>query len=131
MRGTMEAPAWLLWLAVTVWIAGFDLLYACQDVEFDRREGLHSVPARFGIAAALRAARVCHVLTALALGAVGWTLGLGLFYWIGWLVVAGLLVYEHSLVSATDLSKLDMAFFNVNGYISVITFVAAVAGLWY
>jgi 4-hydroxybenzoate polyprenyltransferase len=131
VRGTMEAPAWLLWLAVTVWIAGFDLLYACQDVEFDRREGLHSVPARFGIAAALRAARVCHVLTALALGAVGWTLGLGLFYWIGWLVVAGLLVYEHSLVSATDLSKLDMAFFNVNGYISVITFVAAVAGLWY
>jgi 4-hydroxybenzoate polyprenyltransferase len=71
------------------------------------------------------------VLTALALGAVGWTLGLGLFYWIGWLVVAGLLFYEHSLVSATDLSKLDMAFFNVNGYISVITFVAAVAGLWY
>jgi 4-hydroxybenzoate polyprenyltransferase len=131
VRGTMEAPAWLLWLAVTVWIAGFDLLYACQDVEFDRREGLHSVPARFGIAAALRAARVSHVLTGLALAAAGWTLGLGVLYWIGWLVVVGLLVYEHTLVSATDLSRLDMAFFNVNGYISVITFVAAVAGLWY
>jgi 4-hydroxybenzoate polyprenyltransferase len=127
----MEGPAWLLWLAVTVWIAGFDLLYACQDVEFDRREGLHSVPARFGIPAALQAARVCHVLTSLALAAVGWSLGLGVLYWIGWLVVSGLLVYEHSLVSATDLSKLDMAFFNVNGYISVITFVAAVLGLWY
>ena len=127
----MEPPAWLLWLAVTVWIAGFDLLYACQDVEFDRREGLHSVPARFGIAAALRAARVSHVLTALALAAAGWSLGLGVLYWVGWLVVVGLLVYEHSLVSATDLSRLDMAFFNVNGYISVITFVAAVAGLWY
>jgi 4-hydroxybenzoate polyprenyltransferase len=131
VRGTMEAPAWLLWLAVTVWIAGFDLLYACQDVEFDRREGLHSVPARFGIATALRAARASHVATALALAAAGWTLGLGVLYWVGWLVVVGLLVYEHSLVSATDLSRLDMAFFNVNGYISVITFVAAVAGLWY
>ena len=72
-----------------------------------------------------------HVLTALALAAAGWSLGLGVLYWVGWLVVVGLLVYEHSLVSATDLSRLDMAFFNVNGYISVITFVAAVAGLWY
>jgi 4-hydroxybenzoate polyprenyltransferase len=130
VRGTMEVPAWLLWLAVTVWIAGFDLLYACQDVEFDRREGLQAVPARFGIPAALAAARVSHALTAAALAAVGWSLGLGLAYWAGWLVVAGLLVYEHSLVSADDLSRLDVAFFNVNGYISVITFVAAVAGLW-
>ena len=130
VRGRMELPAWLLWAAVTVWIAGFDLLYACQDVEVDRREGLHSVPARFGIAAALSAARLCHVLTALALAAVGWATGLGWAYWIGWLVVVGLLGYEHSLVSADDLSRLDMAFFNVNGYISVITFVAAVAGLW-
>jgi 4-hydroxybenzoate polyprenyltransferase len=131
VRGRMEPPAWLLWFAVTVWIAGFDLLYACQDVEFDRRERLHAVPARFGIPAALRLARLCHALTAAALAAVGWTLGLGVAYWIGWLAVVGLLVYEHSLVSADDLSRLDMAFFNVNGYISVITFVAAVAGLWY
>jgi 4-hydroxybenzoate polyprenyltransferase len=131
VRGQMELPAWLLWLAVTVWIAGFDLLYACQDVEFDRRERLHAVPARFGIPTALRLARICHALTAAALAAVGWTLGLGLAYWIGWVVVVGLLVYEHSLVSADDLSRLDMAFFNVNGYISVITFVAALAGLWF
>jgi 4-hydroxybenzoate polyprenyltransferase len=89
------------------------------------------VPARFGIAAALRTARACHALTALALAATGWALGLGVLYWIGWLVVVGLLVYDHSLVSSDDLSRLDMAFFNVNGYISVITFVAAVAGLWY
>ena len=131
VRGTMEAPAWLLWLAVTVWIAGFDLLYACQDVEFDRRAGLHAVPARFGIPAALALARASHVLTALALAAVGVTMHLGFAYWAGWLVVTGLLVYEHSLVSADDLSRLDLAFFNVNGYISVITFVAAVAGLWF
>jgi 4-hydroxybenzoate polyprenyltransferase len=131
VRGTLEPPAWLLWLAVTVWIAGFDLLYACQDVEFDRREGLHAVPARFGVPAALRLARVCHALTAVALAAVGASLGLGIAYWLGWLIVVGLLAYEHSLVSADDLSRLDLAFFNVNGYISVITFVAAVAGLWF
>ena len=131
VRGRMELPAWLLWLAVTVWIAGFDLLYACQDAEFDRRERLHAVPARFGVAAALRAARACHALTALSLAAVGWALTLGVAYWVGWVVVLALLTYEHSLVSADDLSRLDVAFFNVNGYISVITFVAAVAGLWF
>lgn len=131
VRGTMELPAWLLWLAVTVWIAGFDLLYACQDTEFDRRERLHAVPARFGIPAALRLARLSHALTAAALAAVGWVLSLGAAYWLGWLVVVGLLAYEHSLISDDDLSRLDVAFFNVNGYISVITLVAAVAGLWF
>jgi 4-hydroxybenzoate polyprenyltransferase len=131
VRGRMDGPAWLLWLAVTVWVAGFDLLYACQDVEVDRRQGLHAVPARFGIAAALRAARASHALTALSLAAVGWATGLGILYWLGWLVVVALLGYEHSLVSADDLSALDVAFFNVNGYISVITLLAALGGLWF
>ncbi|MBI2544906.1 MAG: UbiA family prenyltransferase [Candidatus Rokubacteria bacterium] len=130
VRGRLDPPALLLWLAVTVWIAGFDLLYACQDVEFDRAERLHSFPARFGIAAALNAARVCHVLTVLALATVGWALPLGWGYWAGVAAVAGLLIYEHSLVSPTDLSRLDVAFFNVNGYIAVIVFLSAVAGLW-
>lgn len=130
VRASFELPAFLLWFAVTVWIAGFDLLYACQDVEFDRAEGLHSVPARFGVPAALALARACHGLTALALAGVGVAMGLGWLYWVGWLVVAGLLVYEHRLVSPTDLSRLDIAFFNVNGYIAVIVFVATVAGLW-
>jgi 4-hydroxybenzoate polyprenyltransferase len=121
----------VLWFALTVWIAGFDLIYACQDVEFDRAHGLHSVPARFGMVAALWIARLNHLLTAAALALLGALTGLGPLYWLGWLVVAALLIYEHSLVSARDLSRLDMAFFNVNGYISVITFVAAVAGLWY
>jgi 4-hydroxybenzoate polyprenyltransferase len=130
VREAFELPAFSLWFAVTVWIAGFDLIYACQDVEFDRTEGLHSVPARFGIPAALALARVCHILTALALAAVGSAMGLGWGYWIGWLAVIGLLVYEHTLVSPTDLSRLDVAFFNVNGYIALIVFVATVAGLW-
>ncbi len=130
VREAFELPAFLVWFAVTVWIAGFDLIYACQDVEFDRAEGLHSVPARFGIPAALALARGCHALTALALAAVGAVMGLGWAYWVGWLVVAGLLVYEHRLVSPTDLSRLNVAFFNVNGYIAVIVFAATVAGLW-
>jgi 4-hydroxybenzoate polyprenyltransferase len=131
VRERFDAPALVLWFALTVWIAGFDLIYACQDVDFDRAHGLHSVPARFGIPAALRLARLDHALTAAALALLGVLTGLGVVYWLGWLIVVALLAYEHSLVSAQDLSRLDMAFFNVNGYISVITFVAAVAGLWY
>ncbi len=131
VREAFDLPAFLLWFTVTVWIAGFDLLYACQDVEFDRAERLHSFPARFGIAAALSAARVCHVLTVLALAALAFTLPLGWGYWVGWTAVVGLLIYEHSLVSPTDLSRLDLAFFNVNGYISVIVFISALVGLWH
>jgi len=130
VRGSVDAPALVLWFALTVWIAGFDLLYACQDVEFDRANGLHSVPARFGIPAALALARINHVLTAAALAMLGVLTGLGLIFWLGWLVVVGLLAYEHSLVSARDLSRLDMAFFNVNGYIAVVVLVATVGGLW-
>ena len=130
VREAFDPPAFILWFTVTVWIAGFDLLYACQDVKFDRAERIHSFPARFGIAAALGAARACHVLTVLALAALLWALPLGWGYWVGVAAVAGLLIYEHSLVSATDLSRLDVAFFNVNGYIAVIIFLSAVAGLW-
>ncbi|MHB0876140.1 MAG: UbiA-like polyprenyltransferase [Anaerolineae bacterium] len=129
VTGRFEAPLWLLWFAVAVWIAGFDIIYACQDVEFDRREGLHSVPARFGIENALLVARVCHGLTAAALAALGLVMGLGALYWVGWLVTVALLVREHTLVRPGDLSKLGVAFFNVNGYISIIVFVAALADL--
>ena len=130
VRGAFEAPAFLLWFALTVWIAGFDLIYACQDVEVDRAQGLHSVPARFGVPAALAAARLNHALTAVALALLGWLTGLGLLYWLGWVAVVGLLVYEHSLVSPRDLSRLDLAFFNVNGYIALIVLASVVGGLW-
>jgi len=131
VRGSIDASvAPVLWLAAAVltWVAGFDLIYACQDVEFDRRTGLHSVPARFGIPAALATARACHVLTIAAFALLGWMMGLGWLYWLGVAVVAGLLVYEHSLVSPGDLSRLDVAFFNVNGYIAVILFLSVIAG---
>jgi 4-hydroxybenzoate polyprenyltransferase len=128
VRAAFDPPVYVLWLALTVWIAGFDLIYACQDVEFDRRHGLHSMPARFGIPAALTTARGCHLLTVAAFVALGWMMGLGVLYWAGVLVVAALLVYEHSLVSPADLSRLDVAFFNVNGYIAVILFFAVIGG---
>jgi 4-hydroxybenzoate polyprenyltransferase len=128
VRGAFAPPVYVLWFALTVWIAGFDLIYACQDVEFDRAHRLHSVPARFGIPAALTTARVCHVLTIAAFALLGWMMGLGWLYWLGVAVVAGLLVYEHSLVSPGDLSRLDVAFFNVNGYIAVILFLSVIAG---
>jgi len=130
VRPVLEGPALVLWFALTVWIAGFDLIYACQDVDVDRAQGLHSVPARFGVAAALTVARVNHVLTALALALLGWLTGLGWPYWVGWAAVVALLAWEHSLVSPGDLSRLDMAFFNVNGYIAVIVLAAVVAALW-
>ena len=142
VRGQFDAPAFVLWFALTVWIAGFDLIYACQDVDVDRAQGLHSVPARFGVAAALATARVSHALTAAALALarvnhlltvaalalLGRMVALGPLYWIGWAAVVLLFVYEHSLVSPRDLSRLDVAFFNVNGYIALILFAAVLGG---
>ena len=130
VTGTLDPPAILLGLAVLFWIAGFDLIYACQDVEVDRRDGLYSIPACFGIPFALRLARFCHVLTVLLLVAVGLLAGLGWPYGLGLMVVAALLVYEHSLVSPTDLSKVNLAFFTMNGYISIIAFLATALALW-
>jgi 4-hydroxybenzoate polyprenyltransferase len=130
VRAAVDLPAWLLWLAVTFWIAGFDLIYACQDTEFDRHEGLYSVPAHFGNAIALRVAQINHVLTIIALLAVGGTMKLGWVYWLGLMAVAGLLVYEHSLVSPTDLSRVNLAFFNINSYIAIIIFTATLAALY-
>lgn len=127
---TSDWPAWLLLIALTLWIGGFDLIYACQDVEFDRREKLHSIPARFGIAFALRLAQVCHLLTVALLAWVGVWFGLSWPYWIGLAAVAALFVWEHSLVKPDDLSKVDMAFFNVNGYISLTIFFATLVALF-
>ena len=125
-----DVPAWLLLAALTVWIGGFDLIYACQDVDFDRRAGLHSIPVRFGVAFALRLAQACHALTVMLLGAVGVWFGLGWPFWAGLAAIAALFVWEHSVVKPDDLSKVDMAFFNVNGYISLTIFVAAVLAVW-
>ena len=119
-----DLPAWLLLIAVTFWIGGFDLLYSCQDTEFDRAEKLYSIPARFGNGVALTLAKVSHVITILMLAGVGIIMGLSVIYWIGLVIVSALLVYEHSLVKPNDLSHIDLAFFNINGYISITIFVS-------
>lgn len=122
LRGDISWQIIVLGLAVLVWVAGFDIFYALQDVEFDREQGLHSIPARFGVAGAIRIARWLHLvmLGLLLLLLIG--TGLGWIYFVGVLVVAGLLGYEHLLVKPDDLSRLDAAFFNMNGYISVTIF---------
>ena len=129
ITGSFGLPAFVLWGAVAAWIAGFDLIYACQDVDVDRQEGLKSVPSRFGIAAALTLARINHVATVALLAWAGVLLGLGWPFWVGLAVAAALLVYENMIVKPNDLSRLDLAFFNINGYISVIVFVAAWLGV--
>jgi 4-hydroxybenzoate polyprenyltransferase len=124
-----DLPAWLLLTAVTLWIGGFDVIYACQDVSFDREHGLHSIPARFGLERGLLVARISHIATILVLITLGTTTGLSWPYWLGLVIIAGLLVYEHSLVSPTNLSRINVAFFNINGYISITLFVGTFAAV--
>jgi 4-hydroxybenzoate polyprenyltransferase len=122
VRGTLDSRILLLTAAVTFWVGGFDVLYSCQDYEFDRQTGLHSVPRYCGIAQALWIARLFHLLMLLLLVALVFAFGLGKLAGAGIVVVALLLVYEHSLVSADDLSRLNAAFFTMNGVISVLFF---------
>ncbi len=123
VRGSLDPRILLLTAAVTFWGAGFDVLYACQDYDFDRQSGLHSVPRHFGIRRALWIARAFHLLMLGLLCALVLAFGLGKIMFIGIAVVAALLIYEHLLVSPGDLSKLNAAFFTMNGVISVVFFV--------
>jgi 4-hydroxybenzoate polyprenyltransferase len=123
MRGSLDAR--ILWLtaAVTLWTAGFDIIYSCQDYDFDRSAGLFSIPKRLGIASALRVSRFLHLLMLICLLQLSAAFQLGVMALIGVLCVGALLVYEHSLVKATDLSRVDAAFFTVNGWVSMLFFV--------
>jgi 4-hydroxybenzoate polyprenyltransferase len=123
VRGTFDAEILPMTVAVIFWLAGFDTLYALQDIEFDKLYGLYSIPKRFGIKRALFFARIFHLVSYLLLLLTGLLFRFGTVYWLGMMIVAGLLIYEHSLVKEEDLSKLDIAFFNMNGYISLTVFV--------
>ena len=123
VAGRIDPPALVLGAAVLFWLLGFDVLYALQDIDFDRKVGLHSIPQRFGIGWSLWISRVSHIITMAALFWLYSLLSLGLYYLSGVLIALCLIVYEHSLVKENDLSKLNMAFFNMNGYISVTIFV--------
>jgi 4-hydroxybenzoate polyprenyltransferase len=120
IRGSLDARMLILCAAVTLWVGGFDVLYACQDVEFDRAAGLHSIPKKLGIAKALLFARAIHVMMVALLAWLAWSFHLAWPAWAGIAVVAALLAYEHSLVKPNDLSKMNAAFFTVNGYISLL-----------
>lgn len=122
IRGSLDWRMLILCAAVTLWVGGFDVLYACQDVEFDKAAGLYSIPKKFGIARALLIARGMHIAMIGLLMWLAWTFNLAWPAWVGIAAVAALLIYEHSLVKPDDLSKMNAAFFTVNGYISLLFF---------
>ncbi len=130
VTGQVELGAIILGLIVGLWIAGFDIIYATQDFEFDRQEKLHSVPANFGLERALNLARLTHVVVIFLLVVFHVGNNMGLAFLIGIIIAALMLIYEHSLVSAEDLSRVNVAFFNVNAMISIVLFVAVVLDLF-
>ena len=123
LRNSVSLSVLLLGAAVAFWVGGFDLIYACQDIDFDRRTGIHSVPQRFGVAAALYGSIASHVVMVALLAEVIRLERLGWFAIVGLILMAALLAYEHAIVTPSDLSRLNAAFFNVNGYISLLFFV--------
>ncbi|MFI1256006.1 menaquinone biosynthesis prenyltransferase MqnP [Streptomyces netropsis] len=129
ITGEWSWDAVILGLAVGVWIGGFDLIFGSQDVLADRAEGVKSVPARFGVPAALYGARACHVVTTGLLVWYALATDAGAFFWAGLAVVAGAFLYEHSIVKPHDLSRLNRAFFTVNGFIGIALFVCALLDL--
>lgn len=130
VAGEFGRVAWLLAAAVLCWVAGFDTVYACQDVEFDRASGLHSIPARYGLSGALNLARLFHLAALGLLTAVGVAAALHPVYWLGMAVIAGLVLWQHRLLHPEDLSKLGTAFFNANGTISVIYLAVVLVCVW-
>jgi 4-hydroxybenzoate polyprenyltransferase len=127
IRGS--APAWVLGAAVGLWIGGFDLIYATQDVEVDRRIGVHSVPARYGVRFALWASALTHLVTFALFVWFGALLGLGWLWWVGLVLTALAFGYEHAIVKPADLSRVNRAFFTANGFVGIVLFAFALADL--
>jgi 4-hydroxybenzoate polyprenyltransferase len=124
-----SGPAWLLGVAVGLWIGGFDIIYACQDVEVDRRIGVHSTPARFGVRTALHISTATHVVTFALFVWFGQMAGLGWLWWIGLALTAAAFAYQHVVVTPTDLSKVNRAFFTANGFVGIALFLFAMLDL--
>lgn len=129
VTGQFDLSAWLLYGTVALWIAGFDIIYATQDYEYDRDAGLHSIPARFGISGALWIARSLHVVTALGFVVLFWMTQLSWLYLFGALLSIALLFYQHWMVKPHDLSRVPTAFFGMNGTLSVVLFIFTIADL--
>lgn len=122
VTGRVDWTAMVFFATITFWIAGFDIIYACQDVEFDKKEGLHSIPVRFGIAKSLKIAQAFHIFTALGFIALLLMTDLGWWYVAGMVIAYLILFYEHHIVSPGDLSRLQTAFFTMNGVLSIVVF---------
>ncbi len=129
LRGSLAPAPLILGLAVVLWVAGFDIIYSCQDVEFDRRVSIYSIPKRFGIRAALWISAILHLAMLGLLGFLFWKEGLGTISFAGLAVVGLLIAYEHSLVRPADLSRANTAFFTINGWISILLFVTTMIDL--
>lgn len=123
VTGQIDLVSLVFYASIALWTAGFDVIYACQDADYDRREGLYSIPSRFGIAKALMIARVFHVATAAGLAALFFMTDLSWWYFAGLIIAYAILFYEHRLVKPNDLSRLNTAFFTLNGTLSVLVFV--------
>jgi 4-hydroxybenzoate polyprenyltransferase len=131
IRGSLDVEPLYLSFAILFWTAGFDLIYSCQDAEFDRTQNLFSVPSRYGIRTALMVSSICHVFTILFLFLFGYSCSLGFWYYAGCILVAGMLIYEHRLVTPEDLTRVNEAFFTVNGLISVLLLVFTSLDLYF
>ncbi len=129
LKGTIELPPILLMVAVTCWVAGFDIIYATLDEDFDRRIGLHSLVVRYGPKKALWVSRLLHCLFLLALAAFGLASKLGIAFWLAWLFIVGFIAYEHSIAEPGNPQKVNIAFFTVNGIVSVLLFLATALDL--
>lgn len=129
VTGEFGTAAWLLYIANVFWLAGFDIIYACQDFDFDRSNRVHSIPARFGLNGALSLARLFHVITAVCLLLLFWTTDLSWIYLIGTIAAAAFLFYEHWIVKPNDISRVQTAFFTMNGALSTVVLAATLFDL--
>ncbi len=130
VQPTLHMTPVLFFFAVTFWVAGFDIFYSCQDADFDKAHGLHSVPAHFGLEKALVVAAFSHAVTVIFLLLAGWSATLSWWWYALWALMSGILLWEHVLVKADDLSRVNMAFFTLNGLIAVGVFVAVLLGIY-
>jgi len=130
LKGSVEISSIFLGLAMAFWVSGFDIFYSLQDLEFDRKVGLHSIPSRFGIKKAILFARIFHLLTFIFLILTGYFSGSGIVYFTGVVILSAFLVYEHSLIKENDLSKINVAFFTINGYVSILYMVVVILDIY-
>ncbi len=130
LKGSIEMSAITLGIAMAFWVAGFDILYALQDYEFDKKFGVYSIPSKYGIKKALEIAKIFHTITFLSLLLTGYFGSLSYIYYVGLIILSIFLMYEHSLIKENDLSKIDKAFFTINGFISIIFMFIVVADIF-